>query len=180
MYQKFDGSPYSIRQLRRDNPNISFPASFPRSVLEAFGCREVVTEPAPAYDPRTQRLVRNDPTLIGDVWTITYSVVAMSQAEQLAWHRTRTLDADHFEYFLIESGLDDVFEAVLARLVAAGTKSALAKVRAFIKRDEFQLGRILDIRDRIKPVADTLDPVPDLRTITLITAWDVAEAVDLT
>lgn len=178
MFQKMDGSTYSLDQLRRDNPNISFPSSFPDELIEQFGCRRVMIEPKPDYDPRTQKISQNAPTRIGGVWTITWSVANMTQAEQLAWHRDRYLDSDHFEFFLIESGLDDAFVFMIAQMKATNNKKMLARARAYLNQDTYNLGRMLDIVDRFKPVIATMPSPPGTGTVALIQAWDTAEAED--
>jgi len=53
-----DGSvyrfPYSVGDLRRDNPNTSFPQNPTAETLASYGMVEVAEKPAPAYDPDTQ------------------------------------------------------------------------------------------------------------------------------
>lgn len=55
-----DGSvekyPYSVDQLRRDNPGTSFPKAPDAAVLAEWGVVPVVPTPEPSYDPNTQRL----------------------------------------------------------------------------------------------------------------------------
>ena len=52
MYAKIkDGSvekyPYSITDLKQDNPNVSFPKVLDSTVLNSFGTYEVVTDSKP-------------------------------------------------------------------------------------------------------------------------------------
>lgn len=177
-YQKPDGTRYSLRDVRRDN-RASFSEAISDADLELLGCRRVVIEDQPAYDPRTEKLIRNAVARINGVWTVTWSVQAMTQGEQLQWHRRRHLDSDHFEFFLIESGLDDAFVFILSAMKAANNKRQLARARAYLSQRSYNLGRLLDIVDRFKTTIATMPSPPGTGTVALIQAWDTAEAEDL-
>jgi len=76
--------PYSIEQFRADNPTISFPAEISNDTLAAYGVYPVGYEPAPAYDPATQRLViSSQPSLVNGGWMLTKSIVDKT-SEQIA------------------------------------------------------------------------------------------------
>jgi len=79
-----DQFPYTIGQLRRDNPNTSFPKSIPESTMNEWGVVSVSALDVPDFDPRTH-LVEQDstPVLSDGVWSIGWSVVAKS-AEEVA------------------------------------------------------------------------------------------------
>ena len=79
-----DQFPYTIGQLRRDNPNTSFPKVIPSATLESFGIYEVTFESAGDYNERTQSFSHADtPTLENGVWTVACSIVDKS-AEVIA------------------------------------------------------------------------------------------------
>lgn len=46
--------PYTVDDLRRDNPQVSFAENMSSAQLEAYGVFEVVSTPAPAYNSVTQ------------------------------------------------------------------------------------------------------------------------------
>ena len=48
--------PYSVGQLRRDNPNVSFPRNVPIEIMRRYGMRPVTVEAMPDYDPLTQKV----------------------------------------------------------------------------------------------------------------------------
>lgn len=48
--------PYSVGQLRRDNPNVSFPRNVPVEIMRRYGMRPVTVEAMPEYDPLTQKV----------------------------------------------------------------------------------------------------------------------------
>ena len=49
--------PYSAGQLRRDNPNVSFPRNVPIEIMRRYGMRPVTVEAMPEYDPLTHKVV---------------------------------------------------------------------------------------------------------------------------
>jgi hypothetical protein len=73
--------PYTVGDLRKDNPNVSFPKIIPDEALASFGVFQIVEAPAPVYDERTQRLVTQQPALIDGRWTVTRAVVNKDQAQ---------------------------------------------------------------------------------------------------
>lgn len=76
--------PYTVGDLRRDNPNISFPKILTQDVLSRFGLVDVQIQSQPSYDLRTQRVeTSNLPVLIDSVWTITKTAVNKTP-EQIA------------------------------------------------------------------------------------------------
>jgi len=76
MYAKIkDGSvekyPYSITDLKKDNPNVSFPKVLNTSTLNSFGTYEVVTDSKPTYNSVTQTInKKSTPELVSGVWTL--------------------------------------------------------------------------------------------------------------
>ena len=72
---------YTIGDLRRDNPNVSFPRNISDEVLAAYNVFRVTEVPAPDYNSRTHRLVTQAPTLVDGVWTVTRVAVAKDQAQ---------------------------------------------------------------------------------------------------
>lgn len=73
--------PYSINQLKKDNPQTSFPASPTNELLESFNVFSVVPTERPIYDPITHDLREVEPVLIDKVWTQSWEVVAADPAE---------------------------------------------------------------------------------------------------
>jgi hypothetical protein len=87
-YVKTQGSqttyPYSIGQLRKDNPNTSFPKSIPDATLTAYGVYSVTVLDAPSYDAETQRIEQDaQPTDNNGQWELRWTVTDIT-AEELA------------------------------------------------------------------------------------------------
>lgn len=82
--------PYSIAQLKRDNPNVSFPAEIGTDLLAQFDVFAVTptARPAPS-DAITKNVVEAEPESVQGVWTQQWEEVDAS-AEQIA---ARTQDA---------------------------------------------------------------------------------------
>ena len=60
--------PYTISDLRRDNPNVSFPATVPDAELASYGVERVTPATAPSINTLTHRLERSC-ELVDGVWT---------------------------------------------------------------------------------------------------------------
>jgi len=81
--------PYTIGQLRRDNPNISFPRDIPASILSEYGVEAVTYAPQPSYAERTHSCSQNAaPTLVDGAWTTGWTVSSKSADETAAYDAT--------------------------------------------------------------------------------------------
>ena len=87
MYAKIkDGSvekyPYSITDLKQDNPNVSFPKVLDSTVLNSFGTYEVVTDSKPTYSSVTQTInKKSTPELVSGKWTLKWEVIDKPQED---------------------------------------------------------------------------------------------------
>ena len=72
--------PYSIGQLRADNPQVSFPSTIPDATLAAYNVFPLTPTPQPVTD-HTQRVTEGTPALIEGAWTQTWVVTDLSEAE---------------------------------------------------------------------------------------------------
>ena len=77
-----DTYPYSVGQLRRDNPNTSFPKQVPDAVLAGYGVYPVTFTAQPDIDERTQKVEQEvQPTLVGGNWTIGWTTSSKTAEE---------------------------------------------------------------------------------------------------
>lgn len=77
-----DQYPYTIGQLRRDNPNTSFPKVLTEEMLNAFDVYSVVEDANPSFTEGTQRIQKaSAPTLVDGAWKITKTVVNLTDEE---------------------------------------------------------------------------------------------------
>lgn len=73
--------PYTLGQLRRDNPNVSFPRQVADSILAEYDVYPVTALEKPDYDPLVQSLVQGQPSLDNGSWKVSYTVQNMLQSE---------------------------------------------------------------------------------------------------
>jgi hypothetical protein len=73
--------PYTLTDLRRDNPTVSFPADLPDDLAQDFNVFAVNEKPQPIYNPETETLVWADPIYINGVWEQNWGVEPLSNDE---------------------------------------------------------------------------------------------------
>ena len=73
--------PYSIGNLRRDNPNVSFPRNPSEGLLASYDVFPVVTQAPPEHDSVTQNLNQATPTLVNGQWLQAWEVTDASAEE---------------------------------------------------------------------------------------------------
>jgi len=74
--------PYTFADLRRDNLNTSFPKELSTDLLESFGVYTVTIAPDPENDLPLKKIeLSTEPTLLGEVWTLTKTVVDLTTEE---------------------------------------------------------------------------------------------------
>jgi len=74
--------PYTIGNLRKDNPNTSFPKKPTDDLLKNFGMFRVAKVDRPAYD-HTKNITEGTPVLTDGVWTQVWNVTDAT-AEEIA------------------------------------------------------------------------------------------------
>ena len=72
---------YTIGQLRRDNPQVSFPKSIPDSTLFEYDVYPLKATERPAFDSMTQRVEEGTPALQSGEWVQVWNVVALTADE---------------------------------------------------------------------------------------------------
>lgn len=77
---------YSIQDLRRDNPDTSFPASPSDETLAAWGVYPCEPVTPPSYDVATQSVSRGDPVKISGEWWESWTVTDLD-ADAIAMRR---------------------------------------------------------------------------------------------
>lgn len=86
---------YTIGQLRKDNPNVSFPRNISEETLNSYGVFSVIESTPPSIDERTQNITRNDQaTNINGSWIYEWTVTdktsdEISQYDNLAASQVR-------------------------------------------------------------------------------------------
>ena len=81
-----DTYPYSVGQLRRDNPQTSFPKTIPTEMLESYGVLPVTFADMPSINDRTQKAEQaSAPSLVDGAWTIGWTTSSKTAEETQAW-----------------------------------------------------------------------------------------------
>ena len=74
--------PVTQTDLRRQNPDVSFPAAkLSTDLMASFGYTVVRYAPQPSFDVATQRVVEGTPAQEGDIWNQTWQVVPLTPEE---------------------------------------------------------------------------------------------------
>ena len=60
--------PYTLDQLKRDNPNVSFPETISLSTLASYNVFPVTLTEPPAHDQLVELVTMSNPTLVNDAW----------------------------------------------------------------------------------------------------------------
>jgi len=80
-----DTYPYNVGQLRRDNPNTSFPKQIPNDMLESYGVFPVTFADMPSIDDRTQAIEQETaPSFVNGVWTVNWTTISKTSDEVAA------------------------------------------------------------------------------------------------
>jgi hypothetical protein len=73
--------PYTVGQLKRDNPQTSFPTEMSVYSLAGFDVYPVQKTAIPTHDPSTHKVVEGVPKQINSEWRQSWTVVALSAEE---------------------------------------------------------------------------------------------------
>jgi len=77
-----DRYPYTLEQLRKDNPSVSFPKVMSDNLLESYGIYIVTQLNTPSINKRTQKYTADAaPTLVDGAWTIGWTTSNKSSDE---------------------------------------------------------------------------------------------------
>lgn len=123
MYAKIENGavskfPYSYEDLKRENPQTSWPTSMPIERLNEYGIHIVVAKGQPEYDASTHKVVDSIPTwnAVKKQWEQAFNVVPLS-AEELKARVPQSVTMRQARLALHRSGL---FETIVAAVNAAG------------------------------------------------------------
>lgn len=90
--QQVEKYPYSIGQLRKDNPQVSFPKNPGDELMASFNVVRVQPTDFPAYDSMTQRIEEGQPVLSDGQWVQAWKVVPLT-ADEIAQQQRALQDA---------------------------------------------------------------------------------------
>ncbi len=114
--------PYSIGDLRRDNPNVSFPAVPSEELLARWNVFPVIDDPTPDYDPATQNCNQKPPSLRNGKWVREWEVVDATD-EEIAARKRANANYRLFWNTLISS---TIYSAIRTQSMASLPMNTLA------------------------------------------------------
>lgn len=79
--------PYSLGQLREDEPTKSFSSSPSDAELAVFGVFRVIATAHREIDPATEKVVQVRPALVDGHWRQQWEIVELNEAEREAYYR---------------------------------------------------------------------------------------------
>jgi hypothetical protein len=96
---------YSIRQLCRDNPQVSFSQDIPEPTLAEYSVYPLTPVDQPTFNSATHRIEEGTSVLVNGVWTQAWNVIALTPEEitqQQAKHAAQ-VEAQRAEAYRTES-----------------------------------------------------------------------------
>jgi hypothetical protein len=111
MYIKDGIYPYSIAQLKQENPQTSFPSDIPDSLLVEFGMLPVEPTDCPTVG-LDKNVTEGQPELVDGVWKQVWTVLDATPEEHLA----RVLNARANEYPPVTDYLDGIVKQDQAQI----------------------------------------------------------------
>lgn len=113
--------PYTLADLRRDNPGTSFPADITNELMSSFNVYPVAATPAPEFDSKTHR-AKQGVELVDSAWTQVWHLqelpepqasanIRASRNQRLAacdWTQLPDAPVDHIKWATYRQALRDV------------------------------------------------------------------------
>lgn len=156
--------PYSDRQFRRDNANVSFPSTISDEIKASYQVYPVTEEPSPVYNEATQRIVRQQPQLINNQWMVKWVVVDKTEEEQIQYreNQVRNVKAEA-KRRIISIAPEWKQSNMLARAITLLRKGE-ANLTTAEALEVVEMDAVWAEIQRIRSVSDTLeaaDPPPE-------------------
>ena len=104
-----DQYPYTIGNLRRDNPNTSFPKTVPNEVLADFGVFPVKRVNKPDINPLTQDVKESSPKFENGRWVQSWLILEVTPEEADKRHREKNLQIEENRQKDYKSYSDPIF-----------------------------------------------------------------------
>lgn len=113
--------PYTLADLRGDNPDTSFPTDITNETLASFSVYPVAAAPVPDFDSKTHR-VKQNVQLVDGVWTQVWHLQELPEQQASAniraernrrlvdcdWTQLPDAPVDHIEWATYRQALRDV------------------------------------------------------------------------
>lgn len=123
--------PYTVGELRRDNPNTSFPKRPTDATLASWDVYPVVNVDSPAFSHATQNLTEGDPVLVDGQWQQTW-VVTDATSEEVVQRAEQQADdmRNKRNYLLANSDWTQIADAPVDATAWATYRQSLRDITA--------------------------------------------------
>lgn len=115
-----DGISYGLAELRKENPNVSFPKKVTDALMAEYGAFPYVETEEPTYDAATQKLAKGSPVFNQGQWTQTWVVTDKTateiQEELNEWRQTFQVSMRQARLALLQYGLLQQVNAAIAAM----------------------------------------------------------------
>ena len=128
-----DTFPYSVRQLKQDNPNTSFPDAIADLDLSDYGVYSVTVSTKPSVAHNEKVVSNTEPTLVDSVWTLGWTVRDLTADEIASEQSAVRRDRDEL---LVESDWTQMPDSPLDD----STKASWATYRTALRDISTQIG----------------------------------------
>ena len=115
---------YTIGQLRRDNPNTSFPKDIPHETLASWDVYPLTVLKKPKYNTLTQTIKQDTPQNVNGAWVVSW--VVENLPEEQAASNTR----EYRNSLLIECDWTQVIDATVDQTAWASYRQQLRDISA--------------------------------------------------
>jgi molecular chaperone GrpE (heat shock protein) len=122
--------PYTMTDLRADNPNVSFGDRPPEDVLAQFGVYPVTVNKA-TLDPDTHKAVLGEPYLLDGAYYVNEEILPLSDDELAAIAEAQDKAAQRQKLIEAKSRLEQIRDQVEGS-TAAQTQRAVADLAKFV------------------------------------------------
>lgn len=136
--------PYSKEQLKKDNPNTTFPKEISEELLRIWKVFKVVVDPIPTKSPSQLVFQDEQPQLIDNVWRLGWSIRDYSQEEV---EELKNIIRAERDTILAQSDWTHVTDSVLTET----QKASWATYRQALRDISSQAGFPFEIQWPVKP-----------------------------
>lgn len=129
-----DQYPYTVGQLRRDNPQTSFPKRIPDEMLAEWGVVPVTVQERPTIDDRTQKVEQaSQPVNENGSWVLAWSVTSKTAEEVQQYDENKAASVRSKRYSLLAaSDWTQVPDAPVDQAAWAAYRQALRDITAHV------------------------------------------------
>lgn len=171
--QRVEKHPYSISELRKDNPQVSFPKNLTDDLLKSFNVIKIQPTDCPTYDIMSHRIEQGQPVFSNDQWIQSWNVVSLTDEEIAQQQKSmQELIVAYTQQHLDEFAHTRNYDGIMSATTYANSPSPKFAIegRYCIEVRDATWSRLYEIFDEVKnglrsmpkEFADIKDELPQL------------------